>query len=643
MSDRAARLVLLLITAALSVVVWRTRIPQFWGDGATYYCMAWSLVEDGDLEYRAQDVYRARREFPSGPQGLFLKRASGGVAFEGSFPYVDRVPEGNKRLYFAKPFAYPVVAAPLVKLSGTRGLLLTNVLFFGWALWLGYGELRRQTSPLRALVATLAALGGTVAPAYLFWPAPEIFNLALIVAGLVAWRRGWPLLSALLLGVATYSKPYNLWLAIPLGLAPLLGRSGLEDGKLIAREPWRSRVKECLRRGFVLGATIIALFGLNAAITGEANYQGGRERKTFYGKFPFEADGPREVTFGNSGIWMSTQTLGPRVAGDSDGTAEPGAEPGRGAAEFRQAFAWNLAYFWIGRFGGLLAYFLPLVVGVGLFLLLGPRQRAGWLGLASLLVSQVFYLRMIPDNWYGGSGTLGNRYALNLLPLLLLLVPKGREWLVAAAGALGAALFTGTLILSPMKHALDPGRHAMSGPYRLLPLELTMLNDLAVFAEPARKKQSVGDTEGDRHKNWPADPKAYYLYFPDDGTFLKETLGDSQGFWLRGGERSEVIVRALEPVRRMTIQLTGGPEGDEVGIRLGRSTERVGVEAGVTRSAVLEPSPPLVYKDTFVYVLKLTSGRGGHAPSPDGQAKRHLGAFVSIALDVNRRQPQDMR
>jgi hypothetical protein len=152
-------------------------------------------------------------------------------------------------------------------------------------------------------------------------------------------------------------------------------------------------------------------------------------------------------------------------------------------------------------------------------------------------------------------------------------------------------------------------------------------------AEPARKKQSVGDTEGDRHKNWPADPKAYYLYFPDDGTYLKEALGDSEGFWLRGGERAEIVVRALEPVRRMTIRVTGGPAGDEVGLRLGRSTKRVGVGAGATRSAVLEPSSPMLYKDTFVYVLALTSRRGADGIGPDGRS-RHLGAFVSIALDV---------
>ena len=49
------------------------------GSGASGAAMAWSLAEDGDLRYEARDVFRVRREFPSGPQGLFLKRASGGL------------------------------------------------------------------------------------------------------------------------------------------------------------------------------------------------------------------------------------------------------------------------------------------------------------------------------------------------------------------------------------------------------------------------------------------------------------------------------------------------------------------------------------------------------------------------------------
>src|SRR6185295_6430622 len=117
---------------------------------------------------------------------------------------------------------------------------------------------------------------GTVTPLYLLWPTPEVFGLAVIAAGLVAWSRGHALAAAVLLGIATYAKPPNILLAIPLGVAPLLPLWG--RAALVGFWP---RLRESARRGVVLGLTALALYGLNAAVTGEANYQGG-ERKTFY-------------------------------------------------------------------------------------------------------------------------------------------------------------------------------------------------------------------------------------------------------------------------------------------------------------------------------------------------------------------------
>src|SRR4030095_2340714 len=61
-SDRAARLVLAAAVLALCAGVWGVRLPQFWGDGATYHSMAWSLAEDGDLRYEAKDLLRVQRE-----------------------------------------------------------------------------------------------------------------------------------------------------------------------------------------------------------------------------------------------------------------------------------------------------------------------------------------------------------------------------------------------------------------------------------------------------------------------------------------------------------------------------------------------------------------------------------------------------
>jgi hypothetical protein len=609
LSARAGWIAIAVVVAALLAAAAAARIPHFWSDGATYHGMAWSLAADGDLEWEARDALRTRRELPTGAQGVFLKRASGGFEAGPGFPWLHRIPKDAPRIYFAKAFAYPVAAAPFVKLFGTRGLLLANAAFLAGAIALAYAEMLRRTTPARALALTLALFLGTVTPVYLFWPQPEVFNLFLITAGLVAWRRERPVLAAVLIGIATYSKPYNLLLALPLGVEPLLaGRTALGRGFL-----------ESVRRGVVLAGTVIALFALNRAITGEMNYQGG-ERKTFYGTLPFEAHG---VTFGNSGQWMTTDQLGPLVEGRDEATRRSG--PARAATEFRAAFLRNLGYFWVGRFGGALPYFAPAVLAILAFLTAGPRDRNGWLALAAIAVSWLFYIRMIPDNWYGGGGTIGNRYFLNLLPLALLLVPRGREWPVAIGGATLSAVLLGPVWRAPIAYSLRPGDHATRRTFAAFPPELTMLNDLSVFTEPWRKKQPYGDTEGDAHKNWPADPKAYYLYFLDDGTKGRAARDGVEGFWIEPHARAELVLRALEPVKSATVRLVAESGGGAVRVRLGDAltTAQTSPEATV----VLEPGDAFPYYDTFLYRAIFASD----VPSR---------VFVSIDLSVNRRPQQ---
>ena len=620
LTDRTAAFVLAGLAAVGIAAAACAHVPAFWGDAATYHAMAWSLAEDGDLEYEARDVFRVRREYPSGPQGIFLKRASGGLTFDGGV--LHRVPGSEPRIYFAKAFVHPLIAAPFVRLMGSRGLLVTNAIALAIALGLAYRELRRKTTPGRALAAAIVLLLATIAPVYLVWPTPELVTLALVMGGLSAWRSGRPVLAAVLLGIATYTKPYNLFLALPIGVEPLL-----------AVRPWGKALGESVRRGLVLAATVVALFAVNLAITGELNYQGG-ERKTFYGRFPFEMDGERAITFGNSGIWMTTDHLGPLVEGADEALVTRRTGPARAAGEYAASLRRNLYYFWIGRFGGALAYFFPAVLALAVFLLLGPRRREGWLAVAALATSFLFYIWMIPDNWYGGGGTLGNRYFLNLLPLAVFFLPPGREIAVAVAGALVSAAILWPMWVSPIRHSLRPGDHATMQPFMTLPPELTMLNDLAVFTELWRKKQSYGDTEGDAHRNWPADPKAYYLYFTDNGTYGREALAGVQGFWLRGGQPGEVIMRALEPVKRVTVRVVGGPAGDDVSFGIGLDHQRFQLTPGQVGEAAFTPGRGFEYYDTFVNVVRLRSRRG--AAGADG---RTLGSFVSIALETDRRPP----
>ncbi len=610
-----------LVAAALATDLPKASHGEFWGDGATYYAMSWSLARDLDLRYERADLDRVRAEYPGGPQGLFLKRASGGWTIDraAGLPWLRRVRPDEARLYYAKAFAYPLVAAPFVSLFGTRGLLLANALLLSLALFLGWVILqRRGLAAWPALGTAVGLLLLTVAPVYLVWTTPEIFGLALVTGGLAAWAAGRPLLAAALFGVAGYLKPPNVFMAAPVGLEPLLAA---RDTPVLGPDLAR-RLGESFKRGLVLVAAAASLYGLNAAFTGELNYQGG-ERKTFYQRFPLDASG---ATFDDSGFWMTTNQLGPLVSGRDDSGVSDRSGPARRRSEFREAFVLNLGYFWVGRFGGVLAYFFPALLALVLFLLRGPRDRAGWLALAAIVLSWLAYLRIIPDNWYGGGGTIGNRYFLNVLPAFLFLVPVARwRWLLGG-GVVAAAVFLAPLFLGPVQHSLRPGDHASRPAFRALPAELTMLNDLSVFTEPWRKKRPFGFV-GNAQR--PADRDAFFLYFMDDGTYGKEEWAGRTGFWLRGDAPAEVVLRAfdLAPVDRVVLHLTGGPLGDVVDARIGWHAERVRLAPGQTRDVELRAGRGVLYYDTYLHVIELKSQRG--ASLADG---RKASTFVEPRL-----------
>jgi hypothetical protein len=282
-----------------------------------------------------------------------------------------------------------------------------------------------------------------------------------------------------------------------------------------------------------------------------------------------------------------------------------------------------------------LPYFPAFLLGVLAFLGIGGRSVSGWLCLLSLVASYVFFIWLIPDNWYGGGGTVGNRYFLNLLPLGLYLLPRGREgWVGALGGVIGLGLM-GPVLASPVRHSLHPGDHATTSPFGFFPAELTMLNDLSVFTDTWRKKRPYGDTEGNAREGRLADANAYFLYFLDDGAFGREDAFGRRGFWLRGASRAEVVLRALEPVRLMRFRVTGGPVGDVVSVRFGAGGE-LPVRAGETRELVVEsPGVGFPYYDTLLHVVTFQS-RTGHAAG--GSDPRFLGSFVEIELDAERRQ-----
>jgi hypothetical protein len=597
-----ALIVSVLAFAALSVDVVRAGFG-IKGDEATYVSMALSVAHDRDLAWDRGDLDRFWRLYRSGPEGIFLKRGQQlRIRSRASFPYLrlDRQPDLKpERLYFGKAFAYGVAAAPFVRLAGLNGLLLFHVLLWGLCVWAGYVFLRARSPAGPAFVFSLAFFGVSIAPVYLVWLTPEVFHLALVfLAGFLWFYREvappaagpWGRLirgraalyaGAVLLGVATFSKPPNLLLVGPPVLV-LWQRRRLPDG---------------LGVGLTAAATIAALFAVNAAISGDVNYQGG-DRKTFYGTFPFERP---EATYDTTGIAMSTNELG--------------ADEIRAAEGLLPQLARNAGYFVAGRHAGFVAYFFPAAVLLAVWLRRWRDWQIWHWAIAGAVAGSVLALLVaLPYSWAGGGGPPGNRYFLSLYPALFFLSPAWSSWRGPLVAWMGGAAFLGHILVNPFVSAKYPWQGPQRGLLRLLPVELTMVNDLPVMLDSHRARVPYG-----------RDP-VLLLYFLDDHTYAPEP----EGIWVAAGARTQIIVRTGEPLDRFTLTLrTIVP--NRVRVRAGAAAREAALEPGAVTTLGV-PARGVASRGTYAYLLEVTA-RTGAVPAlvdPASRDGRPLGVLVQI-------------
>ena len=607
---------LVLLAVAVSVDFPRASLGLK-GDEATYYMLAKSLARDGDFAYTRRDLVRVWEEY-SAPEGVFLKRGHTlRFSVGGGFPWVHAIqgPDPDTtRLYYGKAYIYPLAAAPFVWLFGTNGFLVLHALLLMLDVWLGYLWLTARGTPPRAAAAfAIVFLAASIVPVYYVWITPEVFNVSLVFAAMFFWAyketgaarpggflagRGSDLLAAALVGVVTFSKVFHAVLIAPMVLVAA----------------WRRQ----WARAFVMGALFVVvtsgLFGVNAAITGDFNYQGG-ERKTFYSSVGFPFANERE-TFGAIG----------QIHGRSNALWDTLVN-----RNTLRVLGYNAGYFFFGRYSGLVPYFFPGVLALAAFLVRRRSQHLWQWGLVATLALAMFATLFItPYTWAGGGGSVGNRYFLSFYPLFLFLLPPVAT-LRPALGALAVgALFTAQIVLNPFWCSFNPGAAAKSGPLRMLPIELTMLNDLPMIAHPDRAKRVLAG--------------GMLAYFPDDNAYTPE--GDA--FWLRGGRRADVILRgplALQPdgslvgqhIGRLTVRVQNGIKPDRVTIETGRAGETLTLAPDEVRTVTLDmprgvPYQPYETPTSYVYVVRFrtTDGFVPFLETPPSGDARFLGARVTL-------------
>ena len=581
----------------------------FKSDEATYYMMGLSLARDGDLKYERKDLVRVWEEFSSGPQGVFLKR---GVRING-----DADPDPS-RYYYGKSFIYPLFAAPFVVLFGSNGFLLLNALCVSVVLLCAYLFLHARSGPWPSAILAAGFVMASVVPVYAVQMMPEVFNFSLACVAYFCWLykevadparspRGtrWlfsprsDLVAAVLLGIATFSKPTSaLLFAAPFCWWAYQAASGLSR-----------KIQQVILATAVFLLVGGGLFGVNMLITGDWNYQGGGDRKSYYFEFPFQT----QATKNELGVEKSRDDAMTHVIFDP--------------RTFTSNLLHNLEYFFVGRFAGLTGYFFPGVFAM-LALIAAPKTRPGWqwLVLIAALAQGLVFVIMTPYTWSGGG--VGNRYFMSGYGVMVFLLPPIQSLAAAFVPWILGSLFVAPMVTSPFAASFRSDENAKAGPLRMFPVELTLLNDLPVFT-------------AERGRIWfggqgPTTP-GFLVTFLDDNAYGRE---EDASFWTRGDGRAELVFKANTAMRRAIFDLAAGPVPSSLTIEIGGRTQKVDLAAGETRRITIALSPGMPYekeiKDARLWTVTLTT-RGGFTPiffDPDATDARYLGVRVKPMLEV---------
>jgi hypothetical protein len=564
----------------------------FQSDEATYYMMGYSLAFDGDLTYRREDLMRVWREFPTGPSGAFLKKGrditAWGVMRRPPFFWTTTEPDPVAgRYFYGKSFIYSACAAPFVRIFGTNGFLIFHALLLALVAWCSYVFLHARMRPPAALLLTGAFLLASVVPVYFVWIAPELFIFALGLVAYFCWLykevgiwdqapRGmrWlfggtsDIAASLLLGILSFSKITNALLFPPIVLCQL----------------WRRQWRRAIVSSLAFLAVTVGLFAINTAISGEWNYQGGEDRRTFSAEFPLQT---------------------------ADSAFEVGAEKERNEAltdvifdrrVFWTNLAHNLGYVFVGRFAGIGAYFFPAVFALAGFAI-AFRRRPGWqyLVAAAAVAQLLVFIVVTPYTWNGGGGSVGNRYFMSAYGLFLFLMPALQRFSLAFVPWIVGALFTAPMVLNPFYASFYPGSYAKHGPLRWLPVELTLVYDWPLNTDASRVRLWFGDHPG-------VGDRGFQIYYFDDNAYLPEA---DKSFWVKGESRAEFLIKTDRPSSQVVLTLTAGAVATDVVAAVGRRTQRVSLRAGEQQRVFFRLDPGFLYQGTWpVWTASVSSSRG---------------------------------
>jgi hypothetical protein len=575
--EKRIRLFLTLFLLFIIFFAFATDLPTrqnggFFSDESGYYSIIQSLAYDFDIRYERQDLLRIKKDFRLGPVGFFLKKIA------------------NDRYYFAKSFAYPLVAAPFYRLFSLRGILLCNGLLLFFTILMAFFLLRQYHPQPNSFGFALLFVLASVTPVYIWWMTADLFNFFVMFAGLFfffyRFQRPWLFyLSALFFSFSAFSKPWNV---AAIGIIYLI---------LLFKKEWRKFVLLSMISVIIFGVFVFFLYQQ----TGELSYslfQGG-ERRSFARDFPYATEEPPEVAFerGTSmsfdGFWQKYDNS-PEIA------------------------LLNFFYYFFGRFTGMFIYFFPACFLLILFFF-QRKVPEDWFVLAAIVTAILVYTQLAPDNYFGGSGSVGNRYFFNIFPLFFFLGFKNRSFKYSFLPVVIALIFLSGVYADSHYHSTTPRYVGMSFPIRLFPPEKTQFLSLPTNENPRAFGKLLHDGK-----------RTYQVYFLNDNYHTIE--GDS--FWTKADKRLELFLASPEKIDTFRVELRSEVPENTVSLDIEYKQKRVRLGRHTPYIAEFKGVPGLHIKGKYVYYLKIKSDRyWSSLHQGSGSAdERPLGVLVHIGV-----------
>jgi hypothetical protein len=181
------------------------------------------------------------------------------------------------------------------------------------------------------------------------------------------------------------------------------------------------------------------------------------------------------------------------------------------------------------------------------------------------------------------------------------------------------------LVVQPFSASVRPGEYADSGPLRLLPVELSNVNDLPIMTNAARVRQWFGDNPGEGDYG-------FQLYFLDANAYGKESEAE-KSFWVKGESCAEFLIKVDREMKRLVLNVTAGPVPTEVVAEVSGRSQHLSLPAGGKQQLVFTLGPGYPYEGRWVWTASVSSSTGFvpmfHETSTD---TRFLGVRVKPTL-----------